>query len=75
MGQLAIGPGCPLSYGRELVYADGLALDDPQLPIPIGVSCSICERSDCPDRAVPSLHYRLEVDENRRGLSPYSRPR
>jgi predicted transcriptional regulator/transcriptional regulator with XRE-family HTH domain len=74
VSQLAIGLGCALSHARELVYADGLSLDDPQIVTPIGVSCSSCERTDCPDRAMPSVFHKLEVDENRRGLSPYARP-
>jgi predicted transcriptional regulator/transcriptional regulator with XRE-family HTH domain len=72
--RLAIGLGCPASQAREIVYADGLALDDPRAVTPIGVSCRVCERTDCDDRALPSLHHRLAVDENRRGLSLYARP-
>jgi predicted transcriptional regulator/DNA-binding XRE family transcriptional regulator len=74
VGRLAIGLGCPLSYAGELAYADGLVLDDPTIVTPIGVSCSVCERLDCVDRAMPSLHHKLEVDENRRGVSAYARP-
>jgi hypothetical protein len=71
-GQLAIGLGCPLTHAREIVYADGLNLDDPQIVTPIGVSCRTCPRSDCADRAMPALAQRLVIDENRRGLSTYS---
>lgn len=71
-GMLAIGLGCPLSHARELVYADGLHLDDPTIITPIGVSCRTCPRSDCSDRAMPALAQRLVIDENRRGLSTYS---
>jgi len=42
---------------------------------PIGVSCRTCPRDDCSDRAMPSLTQRLEIDENRRGLSAYAVPR
>ncbi|MBM3607644.1 MAG: ImmA/IrrE family metallo-endopeptidase, partial [Alphaproteobacteria bacterium] len=70
-GQLAIGLGCALPYAREIVYADGLNLDDPQIVTPIGVSCRTCPRNDCADRAMPSLAQRLEIDENRRGYSTY----
>ncbi len=70
-GQLAIGLGAGIQHAKELVYADGLNLDDPQVITRIGVSCRTCPRSDCADRAVPSLHQRLELDENRRGLSTY----
>lgn len=71
-GMLAIGLGCPLPYARELVYADGLDLDDPTIVTPIGVSCRTCSRADCSDRAMPALAQRLVIDENRRGLSTYS---
>lgn len=71
-GTLAIGLGCPLSYAREMLYADGLNLDDPQIITPIGVSCRTCPRQDCADRAMPSLTQKLLIDENTRGLSTYS---
>jgi predicted transcriptional regulator/transcriptional regulator with XRE-family HTH domain len=75
VGRLAIGLGCPVAYAGELAYADGLVLDDPLTVTPIGVSCSVCERLDCIDRAMPSLHHKLEFDENRRGVSAYAPPR
>jgi hypothetical protein len=70
-GRLAIGVGCPIGAARELVYADGLALDDAPAIMPIGVSCKTCPRTDCADRAVPALHNRFAIDENRRGLSAF----
>jgi predicted transcriptional regulator/transcriptional regulator with XRE-family HTH domain len=72
-GQLAIGLGTNVQHAGDIAYADGLNLDDPQIITPIGVSCRTCPRSDCADRAVPSLHQRLELDENRRGFSAYAR--
>jgi hypothetical protein len=72
VGMLALGLGCPLSHAREMVYADGLNLEDPQIVTPIGVSCRACPRTDCADRAVPALAQRLVIDENTRGLSTYS---
>jgi predicted transcriptional regulator/transcriptional regulator with XRE-family HTH domain len=72
-GQLAIGLGTNVQNAGEIAYADGLNLDDPQIITKIGVSCRTCPRTDCTDRAVPSLHQRLELDENRRGMSTYAR--
>jgi predicted transcriptional regulator/transcriptional regulator with XRE-family HTH domain len=72
-GQLSIGLGCAIQHARELVYSDGLNLDDPEIVTPIGVSCRTCPRDDCSDRAMPSLNQRLDIDENRRGLSTYVR--
>ena len=74
VGQLSIGLGCAIQHARELAYSDGLNLEDPQIVTPIGVSCRTCPRDDCSDRAMPSLNQRLEIDENRRGLSTYVRP-
>lgn len=71
-GQLAVGLGCAIHHARELVYSDGLDLDDDQIATAIGVSCRTCPRSDCSDRAMPSLAQRLEIDENRRGFSTYA---
>jgi predicted transcriptional regulator len=51
------------------VYADGVDLD--AVAVPIGVSCRLCDRMDCRQRAFPPMHHRLEVDENVRGLSFY----
>jgi XRE family transcriptional regulator, fatty acid utilization regulator len=39
---------------------------------PIGINCRLCERHDCPQRALPPLSKPLVVDESRRGLSPFN---
>jgi len=67
----AIALGCAVRFARDIVYADGLHLDEEQIVTPIGVSCRTCPRSDCADRATPSLAHRLDIDENRRGYSPF----
>ena len=72
VSQLAIGLGCSVAQAGAIVYADGMKLDDPQAMNPIGVSCRICERTDCVDRAMPALHHKLALDENRRGVSAYT---
>ena len=38
---------------------------------PIGVSCRICERADCHQRAVPPLEAALRIDHDRRDTLPY----
>jgi hypothetical protein len=71
IGQRAVGLGCDVRHANDLVYADGLNLADPQLITPIGVSCRTCPRTDCTERAMPSLHQKLHIDENVRGPSTY----
>ena len=72
IGQRAIGLGCDVRHAGEIVYADGLNLADPQLATPIGVSCRTCPRTDCAERAMPSLFQKLTIDENVRGPSAYA---
>ena len=68
----AIGLGCQVQHARELIYSDGIDLDNPEACVPVGVTCRLCERTDCEQRALPSLKVPLRVDENLRGLSLYA---
>ena len=67
----AIGLGCEVAHAERLVYADDLDLRSEAAYEPIGVSCRICERRDCHQRAVPPLERPLSVDFNERDLLPY----
>ncbi|UAL11738.1 short-chain fatty acyl-CoA regulator family protein [Caulobacter segnis] len=66
----ALGLGCEVQYADQLVYADGLDLAGPSAPI--GVSCRICERVDCSQRAFPPVDRRFEVLENDRRWVPFA---
>lgn len=68
----AIGLGCQLEHARELVYSDGVDTASPDTCVPVGVTCRLCERTDCEQRALPSLKVPLQVDENVRGVSLYA---
>jgi predicted transcriptional regulator/transcriptional regulator with XRE-family HTH domain len=68
----AIGLGCQVEHARELVYSDGIDMANPDTCIPVGVTCRLCERTDCEQRALPSLKVPLRVDENVRGVSLYA---
>ncbi|RXG85841.1 helix-turn-helix domain-containing protein [Bradyrhizobium zhanjiangense] len=67
----AIAVGCEISYARDFVYADGLDLTKKTAYDAIGISCRICERADCPQRAVPPLKSRLRVNRDVREILPY----
>ncbi len=69
---MAIGLGCRVEDAKELVYSDGVDLGNPDIYVPVGVTCRLCERTDCDQRAMPSLKRPLEVDENVRGVSLYA---
>jgi predicted transcriptional regulator len=63
----AIGLGCELKYAPRLVYSTGLNLDKAE-PVPIGVNCRLCERTNCGQRAEPPLTRPLVLDETIRGV-------
>ncbi|AVZ76983.1 Cro/Cl family transcriptional regulator [Streptomyces lunaelactis] len=67
----AIGLGCEVRHASRLVYSDGLDLDNTSAATPIGMGCRICERLDCPQRAVPPLGQTLTIDENSSTFVPY----
>jgi hypothetical protein len=67
----AVGLGCDMAHAKELVYADAVRLDQP--PVPVGVTCRLCDRTDCEQRAFPPLQTPLRVDENVRNSSFYAR--
>jgi predicted transcriptional regulator/DNA-binding XRE family transcriptional regulator len=68
----AVGLGCEVRYARELVYADGIDLDNREAIVPIGITCRLCERKDCEQRAFPAIQHPLRVNENVRGISFYA---
>ena len=55
----AIGLGCEISHARALVYSDGMDLETAEAAMPVGVTCRLCARDDCRQRAqapiLPSL--------------------
>ncbi|MFB7830550.1 short-chain fatty acyl-CoA regulator family protein [Streptomyces sp. NPDC056056] len=67
----AIGLGCEIRHASRLVYSDGIDLDNAGAATPIGMGCRLCERLDCPQRAVPPLGRPLAVDENTSTFVPY----
>lgn len=67
----AIGLGCEIGEAASLVYADGLDLSNPASFEPIGISCRICPRTDCHQRAVPPIDRDLVADGVASGPLPY----
>ena len=68
----ALALGCEIRHAQALVYAEGHDLKRPREVMEVGVSCRVCERLDCHQRAVAALNHPLSPDENVRRLSPFS---
>ena len=51
----AVGLGCDLRHAHQLIYSRGHDLKSAAAATPIGVGCKVCERTNCAQRAFPSL--------------------
>jgi predicted transcriptional regulator/DNA-binding XRE family transcriptional regulator len=64
-----VAMGCDLSRAAEVVYGDGLDLE--RAMVGIGLSCRLCDRTDCRSRAFPPLEHRLALDPMVTSAVPY----
>jgi len=63
--------GCEVSDARRMVYADGIDIEHAVTPTPVGVTCRLCERLDCAQRAAsPPPQAGGEQPEHGRNISP-----
>jgi len=64
-----VAMGCSVAHAHEVAYADGLDLE--QAKVGIGLSCRLCNRSECRSRAFPPLEHRLALDPLTSSATPY----
>ncbi|HWJ69091.1 MAG TPA: short-chain fatty acyl-CoA regulator family protein [Sphingobium sp.] len=67
----AVALGCESEHAANFVYADGLRLADEAAATPIGMSCRLCPRASCDQRAFPPLDRPIHIERDRRGIVPY----
>jgi predicted transcriptional regulator/DNA-binding XRE family transcriptional regulator len=67
----ALSLGCEIRHAGDVVYADDLDQHSDVAFEPIGVSCRICERSECHQRAMPPMRRALHIEADSRGAIPY----
>ncbi len=65
----AVVLGCEATHAADFVYAD--AVDRAAAPTPIGISCRLCPRDDCDQRAFPPSDRAIAVDPSERRVVPY----
>ena len=68
----AVGLGCEVGYANQLCYADGVNLGAQDAAVPVGVTCRLCDRTDCDQRAFPSIQQPLRIHENLRKSAFYA---
>ncbi|MCC6480977.1 MAG: DUF2083 domain-containing protein, partial [Sphingomonadaceae bacterium] len=64
--------GCESEHAANFIYADGMQLDDEAAATPIGVTCRLCPRQECDQRAFPPTDRPIRVDPDNRDVVPYS---
>ena len=62
----AVAVGCEFKEAHRLGYETITEFT------PIGLSCRLCERRDCAERAFPPIQRALNVDIHARGAAPFS---
>jgi predicted transcriptional regulator/DNA-binding XRE family transcriptional regulator len=67
----AVALGCEVEHARDFIYADALDTSNPGAVTPIGISCRLCPRANCDQRAFPPAGRAIEVDADRRDVVPY----
>jgi len=67
----AVALGCEVGHARDFIYADGLDLTPTAAATPIGISCRLCPRPDCDQRAFPPADRAIRIDPDVRNIVPY----
>ena len=67
----AVALGCEVEHARDFIYADALDTANLGAATPIGISCRLCPRQNCDQRAFPPAGRAIVVDADRRDVVPY----
>ncbi|OAN55613.1 helix-turn-helix domain-containing protein [Sphingobium sp. TCM1] len=65
-----IALGCEAKHAGRIVHADGLDTEKDEAT-GVGPTCHLCERRDCPDRALPPVTRALDLHSYERTIAPY----
>lgn len=68
---VAVALGCELRHAKDIVYADGIDLARPENITEIGLSCQMCERRNCTQRAYPPMNRTVKFDPNIRHMGMF----
>jgi XRE family transcriptional regulator, fatty acid utilization regulator len=68
----AVALGCAAEHAHRLVYTRMQPALSADLATPIGVTCRLCQRIECPARAAPPIGRQLLPDDYHRGRAPYA---
>jgi len=69
--RIAMSLGCDVNFAKSIVYGDGFNLASAEGVTPTGLTCRVCERVNCPARAIPAVTRPLRLDPSRKSLWPF----
>ena len=69
--RFAVALGCEVEHARDFIYADALDTANLEAATPIGISCRLCPRQNCDQRAFPPAGRAIAFDPDRRDVVPY----
>ncbi|MEO8723447.1 MAG: short-chain fatty acyl-CoA regulator family protein [Sphingobium sp.] len=69
--QRAVALACGAEHAGQLVYTQAGSPLDPNMATPIGISCRLCQRTDCMARAVPPVGRKILRDDYQRTAAPF----
>ncbi|MEA3388180.1 helix-turn-helix domain-containing protein [Sphingobium sp. CCH11-B1] len=62
--------GCEAKHAGRVVHADGIDVERDEA-VGVGPTCALCERRDCPDRALPPVTRALDLHSYERTAAPF----
>lgn len=68
----AVALGCAAEHAHRLVYTRMQPALSADQATPIGVTCRLCQRIECPARSAPPIGRQLLPDDYHRGRAPYA---
>lgn len=67
----AVALGCEVEHANDFIYADAIDTRPAASATPIGITCRLCPRTDCDQRAFPPADRAIRIDPDRRDIVPY----
>lgn len=67
----AVALGCAAEHAGRLVYTGGQLAGGPPPATPIGVTCRLCHRTECPARSAPPIGRTVLPDDFLRTTAPF----
>ena len=69
-GRSVVALGCEAKHAGRIVHADPIDVEKDEA-VAVGPTCHLCERRECPDRALPPVTRALDLHSYERTTAPF----